>query len=94
MFNSAQTSREAVQSNSAENSIGYFHNSDVVTTVIQILGTALIRNTENKNKDPILRNNILLGGLAIQVFNFFIFVIIDQIRASGTYVTISGKSEY
>jgi hypothetical protein len=51
-----------------------FISSDVITTIIQILGAALIGSAESKQKDPTLGKNILLAGLAIQVFDFLIFL--------------------
>src|ERR1700760_3451362 len=49
--------------------------SDVVATVIQIVGSALIGVSESHRKDPTFANNILLGGLAVQVFSFLLFVL-------------------
>jgi hypothetical protein len=53
-----------------------FISSDVVCTIIQIIGAALIGNAESKNEDPTSGKNILLAGLAIQVFDFFIFLLL------------------
>jgi RTA1 like protein len=50
--------------------------SDIVATVIQIVGSALIGVHESKRQDPTSANNILLGGLSVQVFSFFIYVIL------------------
>ena len=55
--------------------LAIFITSDVVTTIIQILGAALIGSAESKNEDPTLGKDILIAGLAIQVFDFFIFLI-------------------
>ena len=46
---------------------------DVITTGIQIAGAALIGTAESHGKDPTTANNILLAGLAIQVFSFAVF---------------------
>ena len=46
---------------------------DVITTGIQIAGAALIGTAESNSKDPTTANNILLAGLAIQVFSFAVF---------------------
>ena len=43
---------------------------DVLTTGIQIAGAALIGTAESNQKSPSTANNILLAGLAIQVFSF------------------------
>lgn len=49
---------------------------DVVTTGIQIAGAALIGTAESNEKSPETANNILLSGLAIQVFSFAVFFLI------------------
>lgn len=46
---------------------------DVVTTGIQVAGAALIGSAESNHKDASTPNNILLSGLAIQVFSFAVF---------------------
>lgn len=50
--------------------------SDVVTTIIQIAGAALIGTAESDRKDPTSSNNILLAGLAVQCFSFLLFLIL------------------
>jgi len=47
---------------------------DVVTTIMQVLGAALIGSATSKQKDPGTANHILLSGLAIQTFAFTIFL--------------------
>lgn len=46
---------------------------DVLTTGIQIAGAALIGAAESNEKSSNTANNILLAGLAIQVFSFAVF---------------------
>src|ERR1700761_4576627 len=53
--------------------------SDVVATVIQIVGSALIGVSESRRKDPTFANNILLGGLSVQVFTFLVFVLLYSV---------------
>ncbi|KAI9820107.1 MAG: hypothetical protein M1832_003814 [Thelocarpon impressellum] len=48
--------------------------SDVVATGVQVAGAALIGKAESDRKDPTTANNILLAGLAFQVFTFFVFL--------------------
>jgi hypothetical protein len=55
--------------------LGTFIICDVVATVIQITGSALIGVAYSKNKNPHTPNNILLAGLAFQVFSFAVFVL-------------------
>ena len=49
---------------------------DVIATVIQIIGAASIGAAESDGKDATMANNILLGGLAFQVFTFFVFLVL------------------
>ena len=51
-----------------------FVTADVVTTVIQIVGAAMIGARTSKHRDPTTANNILLTGLAIQLMCFIIFL--------------------
>ena len=51
-----------------------FITADVVTSIVQIAGAALIGVAENKGDSPETANNILLAGLAIQTFAFLIFL--------------------
>ena len=43
---------------------------------MQIAGAALIGSAESNHKDPTTPNNILLAGLAIQVFAFGVFLVL------------------
>ncbi|CAI6096276.1 unnamed protein product [Clonostachys chloroleuca] len=52
----------------------FFITSDVIATLTQITGAALIGVSQTKRKDPATANNILLGGLAYQVFSMGVFV--------------------
>ena len=56
--------------------LGVFISSDAVMTVVQICGAAMIGAAESKDKDPTTGKNILMAGLAVQVFSFFIFLIL------------------
>lgn len=51
-----------------------FITCDVIATVVQILGAALIGVAESNRKDPTTPNNILLAGLAFQAFTFLVFI--------------------
>jgi len=48
---------------------------DVVATVVQIVGSALIGVAYANRKDPNTPKNILLGGLSFQVFSFAVFIV-------------------
>ncbi|RVX72655.1 hypothetical protein B0A52_04053 [Exophiala mesophila] len=48
---------------------------DVIATVVQITGAALVGRAYSDQKDPTTPNNILLAGLAFQVFSFALFLI-------------------
>lgn len=53
-----------------------FITCDVIATGVQIAGAALIGSAESNRRDPTTPNNILLGGLAFQVFSFFVFCVL------------------
>ena len=54
----------------------FFIVSDVIATGVQVTGAALIGVRESNREDPTTANNILLGGLAYQVFSLGVFVIL------------------
>lgn len=54
----------------------FFVVSDVIATGVQVTGAALIGVRESNKQDPTTANNILLGGLAYQVFSLAVFVIL------------------
>ena len=47
---------------------------DILTTIMQIAGAALVGSSESSGRNPTTGNNILLAGLAIQSFSFTIFL--------------------
>ncbi|KAI4166916.1 MAG: hypothetical protein LQ343_007653 [Gyalolechia ehrenbergii] len=53
-----------------------FITCDVVATIVQVAGAALIGVAESNRKSPDTPNNILLGGLAFQVFAFLVFLVL------------------
>jgi len=53
-----------------------FISCDVGATILQVTGAALVGSSYPKNRDPTPYNNILLAGLAIQVFSFALFLAI------------------
>ncbi|KAH8656555.1 RTA1 like protein-domain-containing protein [Tricladium varicosporioides] len=69
-----------------------FITSDVATTIMQICGAALIGSAQSNRKDPNTGNNILLAGLAIQVFDFFIFLILTGIFLYKARQAVAMKS--
>lgn len=52
-----------------------FITCDIIATIIQVAGAALIGVAESNSRDPTTANNILLAGLAFQVFSFFLFCV-------------------
>jgi hypothetical protein len=56
--------------------LAFFITSDVISTIVQVAGACLIGVKESCRQDPTTANNILLGGLAYQVFVMTIFVIL------------------
>lgn len=64
----------------------FFVASDTIATVTQIAGAALIGVKQKRREDPTAANNILLGGLAYQVFSMGLFVVLSAaflVRARG-----------
>ncbi|TQS33466.1 hypothetical protein Golomagni_06188 [Golovinomyces magnicellulatus] len=55
----------------------FFITSDAIATIAQVAGAALIGKKESDHKDPTTANNILLGGLAYQVFSMGVFIIVS-----------------
>jgi len=48
---------------------------DVVATIVQIVGAALVGSAYSNRRNPTIPNNILLAGLAFQVFSFALFIL-------------------
>ncbi|GAB1312722.1 Sphingoid long-chain base transporter RSB1 [Madurella fahalii] len=57
----------------------FFISSDVIATITQIVGAALIGVRQKQREDPTAANNILLGGLAYQVFSIGTFIILSSV---------------
>ncbi|KAJ4990995.1 Sphingoid long-chain base transporter RSB1-like protein 7 [Stagonosporopsis vannaccii] len=53
-----------------------FITCDVIATVIQIVGAALIGVAYSNRRDPSTPNNILLAGLVFQAVTFLVFIIL------------------
>ncbi|KAL8953672.1 MAG: hypothetical protein Q9222_000509 [Ikaeria aurantiellina] len=49
---------------------------DILTTILQIAGAALVGSSQSNQKDPTTGNNILLAGLAVQSVSFTVFLCI------------------
>lgn len=49
---------------------------DVIATIVQVAGAAMIGSAYSNGKDPTTPNHILLAGLSFQVFSFFIFILV------------------
>jgi len=59
--------------------LGIFITCDSVATVVQVTGAALVGSKYSKHEDPTSANNILLGGLAFQVFTFLVFILLTSL---------------
>jgi len=57
----------------------FFITSDAIATITQIAGAALIGVKQSDREDPTTANNILLGGLAYQVFSIGLFIVLTAI---------------
>jgi hypothetical protein len=74
-----------------------FITCDVVATVVQILGAALIGVAASNRRDTTTPNNILLAGLAFQAFTFLVFILLFAVfawRARKTMFKVVRKSFY
>ena len=72
--------------------LGVFITCDVIATIIQIAGAALVGSAYSNHKDPTTPNNILLAGLAFQVFTFAVFLVVLSLtlrKARHSPVTVS-----
>ncbi|KAL8846765.1 MAG: hypothetical protein Q9221_008171 [Calogaya cf. arnoldii] len=75
--------------------LGIFITADVIATIVQIAGAALIGVSQSNRRSPVTANNILLAGLAFQVFTFLIFLILlfIFIRNSGKIMLSTSTAE-
>ena len=72
--------------------LGVFIACDVVATIIQIAGAALVGVAYSNRENPTTPNKILLAGLAFQVFTFAVFLFVlswTLWRARQSPVTVS-----
>ncbi|OAA71495.1 RTA1 like protein [Cordyceps fumosorosea ARSEF 2679] len=53
--------------------------SDVLATAAQVAGAAMIGKREADRRDPTTANNVLLGGLAYQVFSMGVYVVVSGV---------------
>lgn len=76
-----------------------FITCDVIATGVQVAGAALIGVASSNRKDATTPNNILLAGLAFQVFAFFLFVVLLTVflfrarHAIGKIAAVTDKNE-
>lgn len=59
--------------------LGIFITCDVLATVVQVVGAALVGVRYSNKEDPTSANDILLAGLAFQVFTFLVFIILTSL---------------
>ena len=79
--------------------LGVFIAADVLATGVQIAGAALIGVSESNRKDPSTANNILLAGLAFQVFTFALYLYLFGLfvfnhRKAALSTGLNGLSEF
>jgi uncharacterized membrane protein (DUF485 family) len=56
-----------------------FITSDVIATIVQGVGAAMVGIHESKGQDATVPNNVVTGGLAFQVITFTIFILLTSI---------------
>ena len=74
-----------------------FITCDVVATVIQIVGAALIGVAYSNRRDPTNPNHILLAGLVFQAVTFLVFILLLTLfvwRARGVAFQAAGRMFY
>lgn len=68
-----------------------FITCDIIATIVQILGAGLVGSAYSNQKNPNTFNNILLAGLAFQVFDFLIFIILFSWFLSKAWKVMSSS---
>lgn len=74
-----------------------FITCDVVATVIQIVGAALIGVAYSNRREPTNPNHILLAGLVFQAVTFLVFILLLTLfvwRARGVAFQVAGRLFY
>lgn len=74
--------------------LGVFIASDVVATIVQIAGAALVGVAYSNEENPTTYDHILLAGLAFQVVTFAIFLVVlawTLVKARNSPATISNS---
>jgi len=74
-----------------------FITCDVVATVIQIVGAALIGVAYSNRRDPTNPNHILLAGLVFQAVTFLVFILLLTLfvwRARSVAFHVAGRTFY
>lgn len=77
----------------------FFITSDVIATITQVAGAALIGVAESNDKSPDKANNILLAGLVYQVFTFLLFLVLlfaflSKARKAATSTGAGGLMQF
>lgn len=70
-----------------------FVTSDVLATIAQVAGAALIGKSESDSESPDTGNNILLAGLCVQVFSFLVFLVLLAMFLLRTRKVSTGTGE-
>ncbi|KAL8784574.1 MAG: hypothetical protein Q9195_008999 [Heterodermia aff. obscurata] len=65
--------------------------ADIIATVIQVAGAALIGSAESDRRSPTTANNILLAGLSFQVFSFALFLLLLSIFIRNARKALEGR---
>ncbi|KAL8869061.1 MAG: hypothetical protein Q9174_004551 [Haloplaca sp. 1 TL-2023] len=72
--------------------LAIFISCDIVATIVQVAGAALIGVAQSNRNSPVTGNNILLAGLAFQVFVFLIFLVLLFIFLRNTRKIMMSRS--
>lgn len=71
--------------------VALFVTSDVIATIVQVAGAALIGSAESNGKSPVTANNILLAGLAFQVASFCLYLVLLSIFLQRAWKVLSAR---
>jgi uncharacterized membrane protein (DUF485 family) len=71
-----------------------FITSDIVATLVQGGGAAMVGIRESKGEDATIPNNIVTGGLAFQVVTFSVFIVLSSIFVwRARHVLLQGEHD-
>lgn len=71
----------------------FFIACDVLATVVQVAGAALVGSRYSNQEDPTTANNILLAGLVFQVFAFAVFLLLLALTLRRVHILSRSRTQ-